>query len=92
MRACYGLVPRYEYRARAYPWAAECLRRAEAVHGAPPREPEGDDLLAPGFCQCGCGERTPLAARTDARYGRVKGQPARYLAGHNSRMAPGKGT
>lgn len=34
-------------------------------------------------CQCGCGEPAPIATRTDRRYGAVKGQPRRYISGHN---------
>lgn len=35
-----------------------------------------------GFCHCGCGERTELAPlnRTDKAY--VKGQPFRFISGH----------
>lgn len=36
-----------------------------------------------GLCHCGCGERTPLATRT--RKGNRKGQPIKYLRGHQSR-------
>lgn len=38
-------------------------------------------------CACGCGEEAPIAKRTDSRYGQVKGQPKRYISGHNP---PGK--
>lgn len=34
-------------------------------------------------CQCGCGGEVTLATRTNARLGHVKGQPMRYLPGHN---------
>lgn len=37
-----------------------------------------------GFCWCGCGARTPLAARTHSARGQVKGRPLRYLPGHSS--------
>jgi hypothetical protein len=36
-----------------------------------------------GFCQCGCGKRTPIA--TSSGNGRIKGQPHRFISGHNSR-------
>lgn len=39
------------------------------------------------LCGCGCGHPTPIAARTDSRYQRVKGQPNRFLPGHNLRLA-----
>lgn len=36
-------------------------------------------------CACGCGQPAPLARRTNARLGHRKGQPLRYVSGHNSR-------
>jgi hypothetical protein len=38
-------------------------------------------------CQCGCNQETPIAKKTDARRGHVKGQPIKFIAGHNS-MVP----
>jgi DNA-binding XRE family transcriptional regulator len=38
-----------------------------------------------GLCMCGCGRRTPLAPQTHRKKGTVKGQPVRYMAGHNNR-------
>lgn len=38
-----------------------------------------------GFCECGCGERTTIARRDDARTGRVKGEPVRFRPGHMHR-------
>jgi hypothetical protein len=77
----------YEWRARKYPWAQQKL--AGTLTGTPAR-PEPGPL--PGDCECGCGQKTQLAAKTDSRYGRVKGQPMRFLNGHNSavtRARPG---
>ena len=37
-------------------------------------------------CECGCGLPTPLARRTDRRYGHIKNQPIRFIPGHQSRM------
>jgi 5-methylcytosine-specific restriction endonuclease McrA len=34
------------------------------------------------LCECGCGNTTPFASRTNRRKGIVKGQPTRFLAGH----------
>jgi hypothetical protein len=34
------------------------------------------------LCECGCGRPTPLATRTRGDW-RVKGQPTRFVAGHN---------
>lgn len=39
----------------------------------------------PGFCKCGCGERTALASRPDARRGRAAGEPLDFLCGHGNR-------
>lgn len=36
-----------------------------------------------GLCQCGCGQRTTLAAETNTRDGYVKGQPVRFLLEHH---------
>lgn len=36
-----------------------------------------------GLCQCGCGERTPLAKVTHANRGLTRGQPLRFIHGHN---------
>lgn len=39
-----------------------------------------------GLCQCGCGNPTRIAARNNTSRGHVKGQPRRYLPGHNARV------
>ena len=41
-----------------------------------------------GICSCGCGQETPIATRTRRERGQVKGQPLRYLLGHNSHELP----
>ncbi len=38
-----------------------------------------------GYCHCGCGERTPLATMTRTERGQRKGEPLRFIHGHNSR-------
>ena len=38
-----------------------------------------------GLCQCGCGERVPLARQTSTDRGHIKGQYLRFIHGHNSR-------
>jgi hypothetical protein len=38
-----------------------------------------------GLCQCGCGQATTVAAKTDRTYGYVKGVPKAYACGHTSR-------
>lgn len=39
-----------------------------------------------GYCHCGCGRKTTISSHTSNRYGRVKGQPVRYLSGHGKRL------
>lgn len=48
-----------------------------AKHGL--RYPYGD-------CQCGCGQKAPIAKRNDLRDGILKGMPGRYLHGHRARI------
>lgn len=36
-------------------------------------------------CRCGCGEPAPIAKKTNAQLGHVKGQPIRFINGHASR-------
>lgn len=35
------------------------------------------------LCECGCGNETPIAKNSNPRCGRVKGQPTRFVHGHN---------
>lgn len=42
--------------------------------------------IPPGFCGCGCGLRTSIATSTKRRIGRIKGQPIRFVHGHNARL------
>ena len=41
------------------------------------------------LCECGCGEPAPVYQRNDPKRGHVKGQPARFIAGHNLSPNPG---
>lgn len=34
------------------------------------------------LCECGCGQPTPIATRSDARKGAIKGLPRRFIYGH----------
>lgn len=45
--------------------------------------PEGYAKL----CECGCGLRAPIAPYSTKNRGLVKGQPYRFIAGHNGRKA-----
>jgi hypothetical protein len=38
------------------------------------------------LCECGCGETTPIATRTRSGRDQFKGQPLRFINGHNSRL------
>lgn len=40
------------------------------------------------FCECGCGKPTPIATKTRRERGQVKGEPVRFLLGHNSYQPP----
>lgn len=45
-------------------------------------------MLSEHLCECGkCNEYTPFATKTDSRRGQVKGQPMRFLPGHNSMIS-----
>lgn len=35
------------------------------------------------LCECGCGQPAPLAKQTNSRLGVKKGEPHRFIAGHN---------
>lgn len=38
-----------------------------------------------GLCECGCGEKTAISPCTSNWYGYVKGEPRRFVCGHQSR-------
>src|ERR1017187_4265244 len=40
------------------------------------------------LCECGCGKLAPIAKQTDTRRGHVKGQPIRFVLGHQYAMYP----
>lgn len=43
------------------------------------------DFNPSGFCQCGCGQKTPIAKQTSLKRGQYRGFPISYIAGHNAR-------
>lgn len=43
-----------------------------------------------GYCQCGCGGKTLVAKKTRTADGHIKGQPKRFINGHNMRGKTGK--
>jgi len=38
-----------------------------------------------GFCQCGCGQKTKISKINSARDGLVRGEPLRFIHGHNAK-------
>lgn len=44
--------------------------------------------MSAGFCGCGCGKLAPIAPKTSARRGWVKGRPVRFVLGHGNVKAP----
>jgi len=38
-----------------------------------------------GLCECGCGKPAPISKKDRRDRGQVKGQPVRFINGHNSR-------
>ena len=38
-----------------------------------------------GWCECGCGQRTKLSTKTRLARGHIKGEPHRYINGHQVR-------
>lgn len=40
-----------------------------------------------GFCHCGCGQRTPISNDHHPSRGTFRGQPYRFIVGHNRRKA-----
>ncbi len=43
-------------------------------------------MIAAKLCECGCGQPAPIAKRTNTKLGHVKGQPVRFIAGHNNQL------
>lgn len=42
------------------------------------------------LCECGCGRAAPIAQRTNHAFGHIKGQPVRFILGHNGAKSPVK--
>ena len=38
------------------------------------------------LCECGCGGVAPVASQTNKKWGHVKGEPIRFIAGHHRRL------
>jgi len=41
-----------------------------------------------GYCHCGCGQKTNRATQNHTRLGHVKGEPYRFISGHQRRQSP----
>jgi hypothetical protein len=53
----------------------------------------GQIVIPKGLCQCGCNRRTKIASHSETRRNILKGEPHRFLPGHNrftcaARLAP----
>jgi hypothetical protein len=48
--------------------------------------PLRDESIPYGLCHCGCGGKAPIAVGTATAFGHVKGQPTRYIYGHQHRI------
>ncbi len=42
-------------------------------------------IIEKGFCQCGCGRKTKIATKTINKRNQAKGQPIKFINGHNQR-------
>lgn len=40
-------------------------------------------LIAYGYCHCGCGGIAPIAKKTSSRYGHLKGNPIKFIHNHH---------
>lgn len=50
-----------------------------------------DLVFGYGLCECGCGQKTTIASRTDKSRGAVKGEPRRFVRSHgtkNKKVSP----
>ncbi len=45
-----------------------------------------EELGQRGLCQCGCGEKAPLASMTNKKHGHRQGEPMKYILGHQARV------
>jgi hypothetical protein len=66
---------------------SEAARRAElAAQGGLAMSADAMPAGVPfGYCWCGCGRKTTIAKQTDPRCGHAKGEPVRFINGHQNR-------
>ncbi len=68
------------FRVEAFLFWPPSVDRANALPGTT----EGGLLMIPkGLCQCGCGGVAPLAKQKISRLGLLRGEPRRFIHGHN---------
>ncbi len=46
------------------------------------------NVIPYGYCHCGCGQKTNLAPRTQRAKGWIKGEPLKWIHGHNAKNKP----
>ena len=61
------------------------LDNSDKVPEYDPMKPLPVPIHPKGVCQCGCGNPTRLASDTHKERGQHKGEPSRFLPGHNAR-------
>ena len=47
--------------------------------------PFAGDVSPAKLCECGCGQLAPIARNNDSKRGYAKGEPKRFISGHNAR-------
>lgn len=52
-------------------------------------KPPSDWPRPSGWCECGCGQRTPLARSTSLKRNIYRGHPLRFIHGHHTRLMKG---
>lgn len=55
------------------------------MEGRAPMCPDDTSSIPYGYCHCGCGHKTKISPANDPRAGWIKGEPRRFLAGHQAR-------
>lgn len=70
-------------RANSAP-ARTAIRRGHDTEGVTSMQTDSNPA-GHGLCECGCGMKTKVATMTRREWGHVKGQPLRFINGHNGR-------
>ena len=67
--------------------STEMARRGGYPPGPAPKIGASMREIPYGYCACGCGEKTRLVPQTNVKRGLIKGEPHRFVYGHNGRGA-----